>query len=123
LEQASKMATHWADNFDIKSKGKPRGIKGCGTALMRFVAHLEFAARAGGGDWTLNKNAESGTLIDALELLRTNLPAGFLPQKGKHPYQSYQKIVSHARSEWTRSSVSASMLSFLKGVLAKMDRK
>jgi hypothetical protein len=60
-------------------------------ALTRFVAHLGWAALAAEGDWTLNKNDQSGTLIEAIELLREFLPIKFLPPKGKHPYSTYQK--------------------------------
>jgi hypothetical protein len=49
LVQASKSAGRWADLFGVKSKGKPRGVKGCGTALVRLIAHLEFAASTAGG--------------------------------------------------------------------------
>ena len=69
-------------------------------ALTRFVAHLEWAVLAAEGDWTLNKNDQSGTLIEAIEQLGEFLPIKFLPPKGQHPYSTYQKILTDARSEW-----------------------
>jgi hypothetical protein len=71
-----------------------------GMALTRFVGHLGWAALAAEGDWTLNKNDQRGTLIEAIELLREFLPIKFLPPKGKHPYSTYQKILTDARSKW-----------------------
>ena len=68
--------------------------------MNSFIKFIESGALAAGGGWTLNKNDESGTLIDALELLRAFLPDNFLPAEGKHPYSSYQKILTGARSEW-----------------------
>jgi hypothetical protein len=83
-----------------QQKGAPAGTKESGMALARFVAHLEFAALAANGNWTLNKNDESGTLIEAMETLRGSLPDRFLPLRGQHPFSTYQKILTDARSEW-----------------------
>ena len=83
-----------------QNKGTPSGTGGSGMALTRFVAHLAFAAMAAGGRWTLNKNNQTGTLIEAIDLLREFLPIKFLPPKGQHPYSTYQKILTDARYEW-----------------------
>ena len=83
-----------------QEKGTPSGAGESGMALTRFVAHLEFAALAGEGRWTLNKNNRSGTLIKAMEGLRDFLPSNFLPPVDQHPYSTYQRILTDARSEW-----------------------
>ena len=83
-----------------QKKGAPAGAGGSGMALTRFVGHLGFAALAAEGRWTLNKNDQSGTLIDAIELLREFLPTKLLPPKGQHPYSTYQRILTDARFEW-----------------------
>ena len=89
-----------------QKKGAPAGAGGSGMALTRFVAHLGWAALAAEGDWTLNKNDQSGTLIEAIELLREFLPIKFLSPKGQHPYSTYQKILTDARSKWNSHSTS-----------------
>jgi hypothetical protein len=83
-----------------QEKGTPSGAGESGMALTRFVAHLEFAALAGEGRWTLNKNNRSGTLIKAMEGLRDFLPSNFLPPVDQHPYSTYRRILTDARSEW-----------------------
>jgi hypothetical protein len=83
-----------------KEKGTPSGAGESGMALTRFVAHLGFAALAAGGGWTLNKNEQSGTLVLAIEKLRDFLPSKFLPPSDQHPYSTYQRILTDARSEW-----------------------
>jgi hypothetical protein len=85
-----------------QERGKPSGTGASGMALTRFVAHLAFAALAARGHWTLNKNDQSGTLIEAMEKLRDFLPPKFLPPKDQHPYSTYQRILTDARSEWER---------------------
>ena len=49
LAEATKTSTDYSDAYYIKQKGKPRGVTGFGAPLTRFIAHLEFAARASGG--------------------------------------------------------------------------
>jgi hypothetical protein len=83
-----------------QKKGTPSGAGQSGMALTRFIAHLEFTALAAGGRWTLNKNDQSGTLVEAIENLRKFLPGNFLPPTGQHPCSTYQKILTDARSEW-----------------------
>jgi len=78
IEKAKNSAV-----IDLEKRGRPSGVGGRGEGLGRFITVLEYAALAAGGDWTLNKNDASGTLIDALELLRASLPNNFLPRK--HP--------------------------------------
>jgi hypothetical protein len=117
LEQASGSAKRWADLFDVKAKGRPAGVKGCGVALTRFIVHLEFAARLAGGGWTLDKNDESGSLIDGLELLRSLLPDKLIPPRKKHPYSTYQNILTHARSEWKADSATTPLTRMIRGRL------
>ncbi len=116
LEAIKKAKTTWPYADFAKEKGKPSGTSGSGMAVTRFIAHLEFAARAAGGHWTLSKNDQSGTLIDAIEQLRRFLPPKFLPATG-HPYSTYQRILTRARSEWKNSPFPTIMLKL------KLDQK
>jgi hypothetical protein len=101
LIEASKKAKTSSFYLSFAQKrGTPSGTGGSGMALTRFVAHLGWTALAAEGDWTLNKNDQGGTLIEAIELLREFLPIKFLPPKGQHPYSTYQKILTDARYEW-----------------------
>jgi hypothetical protein len=104
VAEAAQAATDYPHAYGIEQKGRPRGVKGCGASLTRFIAHLEFAARASGGAWTLNKNDERGTLIEALKILTPMLPDEFLPPKESYPYSSYQRILTDARLAWRDSS-------------------
>jgi hypothetical protein len=88
--------------FFAPETGPPVGAGGSGMTLTRLVGHLAFAALAAGGDWTLNKNEQKGTLIEALEALRELLPDQALPTRSKHPYSTYQTILTDARAEWKR---------------------
>jgi hypothetical protein len=64
--------------FFAPETGPPVGAGGSGMTLTRLVGHLAFAALAAGGDWTLNKNEQKGTLIEALEAF-TRVAAGPSP--------------------------------------------
>ena len=97
-----KAKTSWPYVGFAQERGKPSGTGGSGIALTRFIGHLAFAALAARGHWTLNKNEQSGTLIEAMETLRDFLPPKFLPPKDQHPYSTYQRILTDARSEWER---------------------
>jgi hypothetical protein len=114
LAQAAEEAKYWADYYKLGQRGRPRGVGKFGLAMVRFIAHIEFAAQAAGGGWTLNKNDERGTLIDALELLRAYLPANFIPAKGKHPFSSYQRILTDARVDWKKTSIPSHWLDRIK---------
>ncbi len=85
--------------------------------MTRFIAHLEFSARAAGGHWTLNKNDERGTFIDALEVLKPHLPPNFISTKGRYPFSSYQKILTRARADWENNLVRPSYMSLITGRL------
>ena len=50
-------------------------------SFQRFTLYLLWDVKAAGGKLSLDKNAGTGTLIDALERLRTQLPPGFVPAK------------------------------------------
>jgi hypothetical protein len=101
LIEASKKAKTSSFYLSFAQKrGTPSGTGGSGVALTRFVGHLAFAALTAGGRWTLNKNDQSGTLIEAIEQLREFLPIKLLPPKGQHPSSTYQKILTDARYEW-----------------------
>ncbi len=49
-------------------------------SLVEFTFRLLLHVRASGGRLTLDKNAATGSLLDALELLRPCLPPKFLPR-------------------------------------------
>ena len=100
IEAIGKARTSFPYVQVAQKKGTPSGAGDGGMALTRFVAHLAFAALTAGGDWTLDKNKKSGTLVDAIEKLRKFLPSNLLPAMGQHPYATYQKILTDARLEW-----------------------
>jgi hypothetical protein len=98
IAAVGKAKTSWPYVGFARERGSPSGVGESGMALTRFIAHLAFTALAAGGDWTLNKNDKSGTLIEAIEILRDFLPNKFLPEH--HGYSTYQRILTDARSEW-----------------------
>ena len=100
LATAAVAAKHFAVRWVPRRSGRPIGMGKSGVIMPRLIAHLEFAARAGGGSWTLNKNDERGTLIDVLDELKPYLPQSLRPKNGRHPYSSYQKVLSQARAAW-----------------------
>jgi hypothetical protein len=108
-----RLAQIEADRWISATRGRPRGAGKSGIAMDKLIRRLEFAARAAGGTWTLNKNDQSGTLIKALELLREHLPDGFVPSPEKHPYSSYQRVLTRARSDWDNSPLSSELISHL----------
>jgi hypothetical protein len=76
-------------------------------ALAVLVFGLERAAQRGGGKFTVHrKHGEKGTLIRALEELRSRLVltdwgvslADCLPSPGKHPITKYERIIRAARA-------------------------
>jgi hypothetical protein len=64
-----------------RPRGRPRGKPNGGLYLPRFVLHFLRDVRAAGGRLTLDKNEGTGTLVDALVLLRPYLPPNFIPNK------------------------------------------
>jgi hypothetical protein len=98
------LAKHFAPSWVSMKRGRPRGAGGSGPAIDRFIERLAFAALNAGGRWTLSKNDARGTFIDALEILRARLPHDFLPSSNKHPYSSYQRVLTRARSNWRNST-------------------
>jgi hypothetical protein len=67
-----------------RPRGRPRGgaFSKCITgSLVEFAFCLLLDVRAAGGRLTLDKNRGTGTLVDALDLLRPYLPQGFIPQR------------------------------------------
>jgi hypothetical protein len=100
--------TKYVFSRGFPERGRPVGAAGSGMARDKLIMRLEFATRVAGGKLTLNKNAEKGTLIDTLEILRDYLPRGLVP-RSVHPYSSYQRVLTRARSEWnsTKSSAAA----------------
>jgi hypothetical protein len=88
-----------------RGRGAPSEIDGYpGLALLVFG--LERAAQRAGGKFTVHrKHGEKGTLIRALEELRSRLVrtdwgvslADCLPSPGKHPITKYERIIKAAR--------------------------
>ena len=88
-----------------RGRGAPSEIDGY-PGLGELVFGLERAAQRAGGKFTAHrKYAEKGTLIRALEELRSRLVqtdwgvslAGCLPSPGKHPITKYERIIRAAR--------------------------
>ena len=89
-----------------RGRGAPSEIDGY-PGLAVLVFGLERAAQRAGGKFTAHrKYAEKGTLIRALEKLRSRLVqtdwgvslAGCLPSPGKHPITKYERIIKAARA-------------------------
>lgn len=110
MATAADAAKHFAARWVSQSHGRPIGTGKSGIVIPRLIAHLEFAARADGGGWTLNKNYERGTLIDVLDALKPYLPESLRPKNGRHPYGSYQKILTQARTAWQDSPYPSQLL-------------
>ena len=91
--------TKFVASPSLPERGRPGGAAGSGMGRDHFIMRLEFVTRAAGGKLTLDKNARKGTLIDTLEILRDYLPRGFV-RRSVHPYSSYQRVLTRARSEW-----------------------
>jgi hypothetical protein len=67
-----------------RTRGRPRGalkLKRPGEpgSLARFTLRLLWDVKACGGELTLDKNNGTGTLLKALDLLRSQLPPKFVP--------------------------------------------
>lgn len=77
------------------SKGRPARH----TWLRYLVEQLEFGALACGGDFTISKDREGGTIVEALEILRPHLPRGVLKVPGTHPVSTYNRILIEMRAE------------------------
>jgi hypothetical protein len=69
-------------------KSNPRGRPRRGTfsqiyssSLTEFTLNLLLDVRAAGGRFTLDKNTGTGTLVEALALLRPHMRPGLIPNK------------------------------------------
>ena len=77
----------------IHARGRPRGtIKN--PIGERFVRRLWRAAEFSGGRLTIDKNYSSGTLKEALEILRAHLPSGGIVEDNS----TLQRIITSERS-------------------------
>jgi hypothetical protein len=65
--------------------------------LRELVFDLLSAARGNYGEFTLDKNRQSGTLLKALDILRPHLPKGLVPNA--LPVGTIQKL----KTEFSRS--------------------
>jgi hypothetical protein len=77
LCKAASQATQLA-----KSKRGPKGAAGTSLAFDRFIQQLLMAAWQRRGDWTISHARDghwSGSLLEALKILRPYLPPGLLP--------------------------------------------
>jgi hypothetical protein len=89
----------------LRARGALSEIDGY-PGLAVLVFGLERAAQRAGGKFTVHhKHGEKGTLIRALDELRSRLVltdwgvslAGCLPSPGKHPITKYERIIKAAR--------------------------
>jgi hypothetical protein len=70
-------------------RGRPRGtVKN--RAFQVFVRGLFLAAQRAGGRYTLEKNIQEGTVIEAIDILAPYLPDGFVPKN--LPFSTLQRI-------------------------------
>jgi hypothetical protein len=84
------------DLWGIPRKGAVRGKSGrrkgaVGDVMFNQLVHdILCAATENGGDLTIDKNIQTGTLVDALNTLRPYLPKGVVPNA--LPFSTLQKI-------------------------------
>src|SRR5262245_46717969 len=92
---AASMAYHQMLG-EKRGKGRPSCLPGQRghTALDAFVCQI---LEATGGRLTLDKNRESGSLIDFLRAVSPYLPPGFIPNS--LPYSRFQALKTH----WTKT--------------------
>jgi hypothetical protein len=70
-------------------RGRPRGtVKN--RVFQVFVRGLFLAAVRAGGRYTLEKNIQKGTVIEAIDILASYLPGGFVPKN--LPFSTLQRI-------------------------------
>jgi hypothetical protein len=87
-----------------QGRGRPRGIKNY-PGLNRLIFELEYRARAADGGFHVNNRDRKGSMLDALDLLRTyfmnepelNWLGPLLPPPDRHPVSTYQRIIKSAR--------------------------
>ncbi|HJY90261.1 MAG TPA: hypothetical protein VJ255_08280, partial [Candidatus Acidoferrum sp.] len=66
-------------------------------ALQKLVRDLSLAALAAGGNFTINKNFKTGSLIEALDALRDYLPAGVVPNELPGTIQKFATDFNQSR--------------------------
>jgi hypothetical protein len=66
--------------------------------VRQLISHLEVSALVCGGDFTISKSGEGGTLVVGLEMLRPHLPRGVLRVRGTHPLSTYNRVLTAARA-------------------------
>jgi hypothetical protein len=81
------------DAKSFKVRGRPRV-----RAKTNFIAEFAFAALAAGGNWSLDNNKRTGSLIDGIEIIRPYLASGLLPNA--HPVGTYHRELVAARRSW-----------------------
>jgi hypothetical protein len=94
LEQVA-MAAAEAAKRDLRKRGRPADKKHPGRA--RFITAIALDTLKAGGQLTLDKRAETGSLICLLNALRPFLPRGFVPPREKHPVSSYGRALQEAK--------------------------
>jgi hypothetical protein len=73
----------------LSNRGRKRGSVS-NSAFQKLVQDLLLAAHVSGGELTLDKNFKKGSLIEALEILRSYLPPRLIPHA--LPFGTIQKI-------------------------------
>lgn len=77
-------------------KGRRRGtVKN--VTFQDFVFDLLTNAGATGGDFTFDKNYETGTVLEAIEILTPHLPKGVVPKPLSKSMGTIQRVISRYR--------------------------
>ena len=88
ITELAELSSEALTFVQVVAPPKPRGRPRRGAfsiifsrSLAEFTLYLLLDVRAAGGRLTLDKNAGTGTLVEALALLRPHLPLRFIPNK------------------------------------------
>jgi hypothetical protein len=90
----------------VRPKKGPKGAGG-NPAFDRFIESLEMQARQRNRKWTIYRSCDgtwSGTLLEAVRILKPYLPSGFLPNPD--PGRSIENIRSKLKTHITENTTS-----------------
>ncbi len=92
-DKASPRFAHQA--LQLHKRGRRKGdLKN--PIFQNFVCNLLISTTAAGGNLTNDKNGLSGTLIEAIEILRPHLPGGFDPKSLS--FSTYQRLKTRCKT-------------------------